>query len=1571
MRKVVLHANAELNAPRYFGADSMTPALMITAPLDVAPAARPVLTLRGRDTGADLLAFDVLGVIFANLILDGRHATNCTTALRLGGRFSSVVNVTVQNWRCSDAIVGFQASGPAMDYRVDGLVFTSALENVVFSNVSAPTTVIASGQPSLKIRQVQSHLGSGVAAGTLGGAGCTFLHASDLVRGEVEGISLRGYNSTGGRPLLGSLSTANPSHSGAGISVRDVVSVVVRDCVFQDLASVGSGSAIWVGPMLISGLVDISNVTIRNTAAAGAVGGAINIEATLKLTVRMQYAEFANVSAAGSSACGGALRVAGAKAVSLSNIAVTNARSEGSGGALCIASATSLYLASILVQQSSARGPGGAISLGAVERVDISDSNVTASTALGTAGNGGAVALLCDHVTVCFLTIRRSSFRQNAAAGFGGAVYAASVWENSQLVAELTDIELTSNRADLHKGALYYDAGTFVGVSSLNVIRALVQKNRAGSHGGGLYVHSRVLQLRSFDMPGQAYFTLWLVDSILLSNSAGGSGGGVRSEVATLMLNRTVFRGNTAGLEGGGLGTVGCSVHISSVHWEGNSATTGGGVALTRCLSSGVTTDWNSDASPVALPGVLTSGRLAVQISPLSASFLLYNNTASGSAGGMLLSACSASLDFVVAVRNSAGDSGGALSVDSTTASLDISIGPLVAAANRAWGSGVLAGGGAVHLHVGQSGISVGPWPPAAASSANNYSLWLNASVATAEQLFAFEGPSIYAASARQKLKKLLALTSSTVTVASAAQASWFNASAPLPALPFLYTLFMVANRAELGSGGGLLFISNTQIASTPVKVTAQRLYSLAAAAQLRGGNVAVAGLANLTLSNACINASQASNSSSAVVGRRGGLALSAFSVTVSAVTFQDSAAHVGAALWLQQAGSVPLGAASSARLISLASSNCVAWHGGARAFFDVGAPVACQNCSSIQPGRGVWYGNEDASGPRTAALPTSTYFATVNGAEVLVVVSSTPVTAPVLELALLDALSATVLSDNTTFCTVEGVRNDTGGTLPLLVNAKYTAVKGRLIVQPFQVLAGPNIAGFLRIRCATIDNQLPEVTIPLLTSRVRVVWSPVTVAGPISALPSAGNRIYPPTRSIAVQLVDWSGRDIPVEGVRCTLTAVAAATSAGAATSASLLGDPSATTQLGLAAFAIGLQSGANITVTLNASCAWLTGDVVMSEISLKVYTAALRTLLAGSAASGQPTCNCSAIAGASSGCLSACQALVLAGTTATLVEGSGGSLWAVDREAGGSLRRLYTSLLPADEGADAVLPAALPSGPDASTLQPLSPPPMLVVVAEFRTGQGGWTRSLVSDLSLSCTVSAVAAAAVTGTTVTVTYYGLGEFEAVGVRGAEFGANIPITASCSWISGEVVSAGALWVRMRSLRASLTTLAPALTLPSRVLVPAPVLTLQISQGSAGQQYGPFMQSALPCTANVIPADGTNATGLLRLLGTTMVQTSLMDGTAAFSSLAVVAAPGTSVQLVFTCTWWSGATVNTTSPLLELPSFRARFVSGVVTLEGIPEAGTVQAVAELPPAYVLYNTPLPPICVQAELMQLQL
>ena len=1341
---------------------------------------------------------------------------------------------------------------------------------------------------------------------------------------------------------VSSTTVFSSSAAGPGAALHIVAapnaSVVVQSCTFSRVAATAAGAAGGALFILNADTVALVNVSATQVSSLGDGGGLAIV------SVRVLGVSGTKVSASSSSAGrGGGLFVSDFASAILASSMFTGCRTQGgSGGASAfVCGAGSAIRGMQLACYASLSGGsfsnssapaafGGALYAASVAPTSAMSLSLTGVSVSGCSAGLGGGGLAFDGGLVLAsqqLTMLSSVFAGNSAAGSGGAVRVVFTSVAQAFVSViLTLSSFSRNAATVSGGALFtsmanvlLQSSTFANNSApsggataarnsfLSVASSAFDSNAASVSGGAIAVSTCVLG---------GLLTTWAPSNLAPASPAVPW---PLAAVASPAAAGTVFINNSAGSAGGAIYSSGCSLGLAFATLLLNSASSGGGVfvdspSVSDSISLGPLVAFANSATG---PG---GGALTVSLSAGSATVCAWPAGVEAFAyAGWLLQAWTASAAtaqqrfttstfFLSPAWAALGNQLAALAV-----SLEPAFSPAANATSWTLSAGACA-------------------QPAGSYVTQNTSVVLNTTIAVAVMTtFSQVG-----SGASLACNKTVTVSYSTAVLAADVPAS--------TALPFACIFGGNAATAAAGLGGDALFTQSATGSSAAQWTSSLSVGSLAGAG---GGSAVFSGVDAVVLLGLAFNGSMAGSAargSGGVGGSTGGALMvqQPKSLALSSSSFSGCAASVGGALWLQPRTNV---AAAALTLNGLSFSANAAFFGGADVFSDAAAPPLCTACISANSSAASFYGSASATGPRSAKLLSSSFlraFGSVSSA--LVVVGSVAVAQPLLQVVLLDGLGQLVASDNSSSCVVSGVRNDTGGVLSLGFANIYTAQSGIVSVFPFAVENGPGLAALLTVACTTAGvGSSPALALPVLalalgTSPVTVAWSDASLAAaPVYFLSSTTSLLAPPSAPVAVKLVDLTGSTIAAVSVRCALSIATAVDGAGAAAAAALVGPGNtANTVAGVASFSPSLLANSNTSVQLSASCTWISGDIVSVAAPLPSRTYSISLMWA----SADGSCACAAPGGnATAPCSAVCaQAWLLGGTSfggGALVVTAAGSQWAVSSS--GVASRLQATLANTSAlGATSALPSSL----NAATLQALAPTPALVLVQT--TLQGGNATVLAAAPMLTCTLAvaaagspAYAAAALVslpaGMSLTSALntnavgaaqqplsQGVASFSGVGLKGSGLSAAVPLSASCPWLTGEVLQSQLLLALVPPLllQWSPATLAaaPLYTLActaAQGFVTTQPAVLQLVNGATGQ-----VQASAPpvsCTVSIASAvlGATGQATPMALLGAATASTS--SGVASFS-LGLSGAANASVLLTASCTWISGDTVTVTAPL---------------------------------------------------------
>lgn len=305
--------------------------------------------------------------------------------------------------------------------------------------------------------------------------------------------------------MRGSTVTGNSAgRDGGGIHNNDSGTLIVQDSTLASNVAVDEGGAVFNE---LAAVTTITNSTLAfNRADSGA--GIFNEDGVVTLSLSALSANEASTD-------GGALYVTSAGVVNASNVTVSGNQAGNNGGGLWSDGTVSLSDARIL--DNAASGSGGGI-------------RNTRS-----------------------LTVQASEISGNAAGAGGGGIDSSSAGSVS-----LTSTEIAANTAGLNGGGINNS-----GMSTVSLVLSTIEGNSAVGMGGGLSqtslgtvsVLNSTVALNTAASGGGLHTTraLTFQNSTLSSNTATGSGGGLRNSGGTVSFQSATIFNNEAGTTGGGI----------------------------------------------------------------------------------------------------------------------------------------------------------------------------------------------------------------------------------------------------------------------------------------------------------------------------------------------------------------------------------------------------------------------------------------------------------------------------------------------------------------------------------------------------------------------------------------------------------------------------------------------------------------------------------------------------------------------------------------------------------------------------------------------------------------------------------------------------------------------------------------------------------------------------------------------------------------------------------------------------------------------------------------------------------
>lgn len=274
---------------------------------------------------------------------------------------------------------------------------------------------------------------------------------------------------------------------------------------------------------------------------------------------------------------------------------------------------------------------------------------VMSPTALSATLNGGGIGPVVTFATGEGYASVLTGFQiTNGAATFGGGILIVNASPT------IRNCLVTNNTATGYAYSRGGGAWVFGKWSAPTIRCTTFQGNQADYKGGGLesdysarpYLYFDTFQGNSAPYGG-GFGAEWnglatISDSLFLSNSANGDGGGlhVLTQFGTTLVRRTVIAGNTAPGNGGGMWVAGGFATVLNSVFDANSASHGAAVAAGYGSSVNVESSIlvNSPSSPYPTDATLAvdSGDLAVGSSLLNSFNLFAGNSGPNSVGTAL-----------------------------------------------------------------------------------------------------------------------------------------------------------------------------------------------------------------------------------------------------------------------------------------------------------------------------------------------------------------------------------------------------------------------------------------------------------------------------------------------------------------------------------------------------------------------------------------------------------------------------------------------------------------------------------------------------------------------------------------------------------------------------------------------------------------------------------------------------------------------------------------------------------------------------------------------------------------------
>ncbi len=600
-----------------------------------------------------------------------------------------------------------------------------SLSGVSITNVSsaaggAALCVLGSGvmKPSIVLTDVAM---TGVSSGGSGGAisvslDAVFVSAGVsilLLRVNVSRANAAGsggalYVRAPGLAVLVASSTFDDTQSrggsGGAIAVAAASSFSVSASTLRNVTSAGDGGALWATSVPSVALT--SSTILGGSSSMGGGGGAFVARFSSLALSRTLIFGCLSAGSIGGGGLAAVCNAAGATTCSVrlsSSTLSSNKASGGSGGGLLATSASSVQELvlnvsdSTFANNSAFAGNGGGVFFDSTPSVSLSGCTLSGNSAMRggglyaqpnagvflppaasvievrlqgctTAGNVASVSGGGAYVGLAFLDVLQSSFSGNTAAASGGGVVAQS----SFLALEAGAVFANNTAVSFNGGGLAVLAGLGYGfISTWQPGDAAsgsggpsFSGNRAGQYGGAVFVSATSVAL--------SYV-------LLLNNSAGAAGGGLFidsvSATSAAVLGPLVAAGNVAsGAGGGAISALAAGGAISACQWTAAAGVSAAGHA-----------SWIKGATQLAAAKVAGAGAAAALLTPLLATL----TASAASASNTSLASASAPFACIFAGNRAAGGLGGdVLVTQGASDPASFSLGPSASVASAAAGGG-------------------------------------------------------------------------------------------------------------------------------------------------------------------------------------------------------------------------------------------------------------------------------------------------------------------------------------------------------------------------------------------------------------------------------------------------------------------------------------------------------------------------------------------------------------------------------------------------------------------------------------------------------------------------------------------------------------------------------------------------------------------------------------------------------------------------------------------------------------------------------------------------------------------
>ena len=351
--------------------------------------------------------------------------------------------------------------------------------------------------------------------------------------------------------------------------------------------------------------------------------------------------------------------------VSIANCTLQDNSATERGGAIYLANLTgSVDITNCIFYSNSARMSGGAVYIDVLAADFVSITNCAFES--NSADHGGALRLYGSRYIVM---IANSTFQNNSATSYGGAINKSGSTSDSGVDVSITICTFVNNSAANGGGAVYL--GTFTGNVAISV--CTFHNNRAAGYGGAIELYESTADI-----------DVSITICTFVNNSAANGGGAVYLGTLTgnVAISVCTFHNNRAAGYGGAIdlyeSTADIDVSITICTFVNNSAANGGGAVylgtFTGNVAISVCTFHNNRAAGYGGAIDLYESTADIDVSITICTFV--NNSAANGGGAVYLGTLTGNVAISVCTfhNNRAADYGGAIDLYESTADIDVSI---------------------------------------------------------------------------------------------------------------------------------------------------------------------------------------------------------------------------------------------------------------------------------------------------------------------------------------------------------------------------------------------------------------------------------------------------------------------------------------------------------------------------------------------------------------------------------------------------------------------------------------------------------------------------------------------------------------------------------------------------------------------------------------------------------------------------------------------------------------------------------------------------------------------------------